>query len=85
MEQATDPELSSLKAEVSRLVNQMNELFIQKATLEKLIQKYNHEFYLAVGDLLLKVNQLRIEKLKDESIENPGKQQEYADAQKEYE
>jgi hypothetical protein len=84
MDQMIDQELLSLRAEVERLEHQINGLFIQKATLEKLIQKYNHEFYLAVGDLLLKVNKLRIERLKDESKVNPGKQQEYSNAQKEY-
>jgi len=84
MEQALDPELLSLKAEIGKLENQINELFIQKATLEKLIQKYNHEYFLAVGDLLLKVNRLKIEKLKVESVSDPGKQKEYTDAQKEY-
>ena len=85
MEKLIDPEILDLKDAVIKLEEQLAELNTQKVTLEKTIQEYNHKFYLAVGELLSEANRLRLKKLKAESILNPKKHKEYANARKEYE
>jgi len=76
-------ELAKLKKEIVTLETQLTELISKKALMEKLIQDYNNKFYSQVGDLLMEVNKLRLEKLEQEALLDPIKKDEFKQAQKE--
>ena len=57
----------ALKSNLEKLETQFSDINNKKASMEKLIQDYNHLFYTRVGKLISEINHLKLELLKKES------------------
>lgn len=72
-----DLEISGLKLEIKTLENQLNAFDNERIELEKLLFDFNHRHALELGELILKILELRKEKFKNNK-------QKYEDAEKDY-
>ena len=73
-----DTDVESLKKELQTLENQLNELNIQKAELEKLLSDFLHRNTIELGDIISELLRLRKDKFKDN-------EEKFADASRDYE
>ena len=73
-----DEEIDALKQQVKQLENELNELNVEKAELEKLLSDFQRRYTIELGDILTEILKLRVEKFKDN-------QPKYEEAKKDYE
>ena len=79
-----DSEIYALKLEMRALELQISSLDDEKAELEKLLHTFEVRHNKELGELIIKLLQLRKEKLKYESKDNENKKKEYENAEKDY-
>lgn len=80
----TDSEIAALKLELRSLELQLSSLEDEKAEIEKLLYDFEVRHNIELGELIIKILKLRKEKLQQEAEENPEKEGEYREAEKEF-
>ena len=79
-----DPEIAALRLELRVLELQISSLDDEKVELEKLLHEFEVRHNQELGDILIKILRLRLEKLKFESEQNTNKEKEYIDAEEDF-
>jgi len=79
-----DPEIAALRLELSVLEMEISNLVSERRGIEKTIYEFRVYRERELGPLLKKLFELRTEKLKEEAIINPGREQAYSRARQEY-
>lgn len=77
-----DADLERLKWEIKYLETEITALENERATILKIIADFIHSYTLAFGDILSRILQLKVEKLKKQG--NTRRSEEFEKAQKEY-
>jgi hypothetical protein len=79
-----DPEIPELTLELKTLEIQVSALEDEKTELEKLLHTYNHRHAVEVGEIIRRILLLRREKLKVEAEQDESKEEDFQEAQKDY-
>ena len=79
-----DTEIAALRLELRALELQISSLEDEKIELEKLLHEFEVRHNQELGEILLKLLRLRKDKLKEEAKQNPEKENEYKEAEKDY-
>lgn len=79
-----DPEISALKLEIKSLEIQISSLEDEKLEIEKVIYNFEIRYNNELGEIILKLLNLRKEKLKEEFEKNKTRQTDYEEAEKDY-
>ncbi|MDA8819764.1 phospholipase D-like domain-containing protein [Schleiferiaceae bacterium] len=61
----TDPGIAALKLEIKNLENQINAFDNEKIELEKILADFQHQHFIELGEIILKILKLRLIKFKD--------------------
>jgi len=80
-----DPETAALKLELKAIEIQISSLEDEKAETEKEIHEFERQYNLELGELIIRLLELRKEHLKEEAEKDEAKQSAYDEAQKDYE
>lgn len=79
-----DPEIQELILELKALELRVGSLEDEKTELEKLLHTYNYLHAIEVGEIIRRILLLRREKLKVEAEQDADKEEEYQEAQQDY-
>ncbi len=79
-----DPEIPELTLELKALELQVSSLEDEKTELEKLLHTFNYRHAIEVGEIIRRILLLRREKLKVEAEQDAGKEDEYQEAQQDF-
>jgi hypothetical protein len=79
-----DPELKSLKLEITILESEIAVLESERSQIEKVIYLFEVRYDKILGSLILQILELRKNRLRKEKIDDPVKDSEYHEAEKDY-
>ena len=79
-----DPKIEAMKLEIRSLEIQISSLEDEKTDIEKILHNFGIRHNTELGELIISILQLRKEKLRKEAEKNPQMQQQFTEAETEY-